>query len=83
MNGQVPSTPEEFQLWMVQKVGEIHTSQAQMAGDLRVAVSEHRALKTRVDSIERDARVAKYWENGKFIVLGSIHAFANALKFHI
>jgi len=83
MSDQLPRTPEEFQLWMVEKVGEIHTSQAAMAGDLKVAMTEHRALKDRVKGIEAEARSAKHWENGKILGLALIHAAANALKIHI
>jgi hypothetical protein len=68
MNG-IPKTPEEFQIWMVEKVGEIHTTQAVMNGKLDVSISEHRALEQRVSSIERDNRSARYWENGKILAL--------------
>lgn len=64
----VPSTDEEFKLWMVQKVGATHTMLADVAGDLKVRESEHNALKERVVSIESDQKSAKRWENGKFLV---------------
>ena len=66
---RLPSTPEEFQIWMVQKVGEIHTDVATVKGDVKVAIANHDALKSRVTNIERDARVAKYWENGKMLAM--------------
>lgn len=83
MSDSLPRTTEEFQLWMVQKVGEIHTSQAQLAGDVKVAISNHEALKARVDEIEREARTAKYWENGKILAMVFIHGLGNVLGFHI
>jgi hypothetical protein len=64
----IPRTPEEFQLWMVEKVGEIQTSQETIHGDIRVAISNHEALKDRVVKIEDAAKSAKNWENGKFLV---------------
>lgn len=71
---QFPRTAEEFRIWMVQKVGEIHTSQAAMAGDLRVAVAEHGSLRERVTAMEKENQTAKYWENGKILGLLLIQA---------
>ena len=83
MSDSLPRTPDEFQLWMVQKVGEIHTSQAQLAGDVRVAMTQHKALKDRVDTVVADAKTAKHWENGKLLGLFVVHGIANIFKVHI
>jgi hypothetical protein len=57
VNG-LPKTPEEFQLWMVEKVGDIHTKQADLLGELRVMTAKHDALEARVDVIVSDAKRA-------------------------
>lgn len=79
----LPKTSEEFQLWMVEKVGEIHTSQATLLGEVRVASAQHEALKDRVTNIEATARTAKHWENGKFLATFFVHGILNAFKIHI
>jgi hypothetical protein len=64
----IPQTEEEFRLWMVEKVGEIQQGQATIAGDIKTSIANHNALKDRVTNIETDAKSAKNWENGKFLV---------------
>lgn len=66
----IPETPEQFQLWMVEKMGEIQTSQASMNGKLDTAIAKHGALEDRVDEIVDDARSARNWENGKLLGMG-------------
>jgi len=68
---------------MVEKVGEIHTTQAQLSGDVRVAIAQHESLKAQVEDIKRDQRMAKHWENGKFLATFLVHGLLNAFKIHI
>jgi hypothetical protein len=77
------STDEGFRNFMIEKIGEIHTSSAAMEGNLKVAMAQHTALKDRVITIEGAARSAGHWENGKFVALAFVHAIANAFKVHI
>jgi hypothetical protein len=77
------STDEGFRNFMIEKIGEIHTSSAAMEGNLKVAMEQHTALKDRVGTIECAARSAGHWENGKFLVLAGVHAIANIFKVHI
>jgi hypothetical protein len=77
------STDEGFRNFMIEKIGEIHTASAEIAGNVKVAVEQHTALKDRVEGIERSARSAGHWENGKFIALACVHAIANVFKVHI
>ena len=79
---ELPKTQEEFQLWMVEKVGEIHTKQAEILGEVKVTTANHDALKSRVDGIVVDARSAKHWENGKFLVTFAIQSAMHLFKFH-
>ena len=71
----IPQNEEQFRLWMVQKVGEIQTSQETIVGDLKTAIANHNALKDQVDDIKSDAKTAKNWENGKFLVTYAIQGF--------
>jgi hypothetical protein len=77
------STDEGFKSFLIEKIGEIHTSSAAMEGKLNVAIEQHGALKARVSTIESAARSATHWENGKFIALATVHAVANIFKVHI
>jgi hypothetical protein len=72
MSGSIPQTPEEFQFWMVEKVGEIQASQATALGKLETATANYSSLEKRVSSVEDDARSATRWENGKFIAMGAL-----------
>lgn len=65
---EIPQTEEQFRLWMVEKVGEMQASQQTIVGNLNTTLAKHDALKERVISIEDDAKTAKNWENGKFLV---------------
>jgi hypothetical protein len=65
---EIPQTEEQFRLWMVEKVGEIQTSQQTIVGDLKTSIANHNALKEQVDDLKDDAKTAKNWENGKFLV---------------
>jgi hypothetical protein len=65
---EIPQTEEQFRLWMVEKVGEIQTGQETLAGDVKTAIARHDALKEQVDDLKDDAKTAKNWENGKFLV---------------
>jgi hypothetical protein len=64
----IPQTEEQFRLWLVEKVGEIQTSQQTIVGDLKTSIANHNALKEQVDDLKDDAKTAKNWENGKFLV---------------
>jgi hypothetical protein len=64
----IPQTEEQFRLWMVEKVGEIQTGQETLAGDVKTAIAKHDALKEQVNDLKDDAKTAKNWENGKFLV---------------
>jgi hypothetical protein len=77
------STDEGFKNFLIEKIGEIHTASAAMEGNLKATIARHDALKDRVVSIERAARSATHWENGKFIALATVHAVANIFKVHI
>jgi hypothetical protein len=77
------STDEGFKQFLIEKIGEIHTSSATMEGNFKAAMEQHAALKERVGNIERAARSAGHWENGKFIALTLVHAAANIFKVHI
>lgn len=65
---EIPQTEEQFRLWMVEQVGEIKTGQQAIAGDIKAAIANHDALKEQVDDLKSDAKSAKNWENGKFLV---------------
>jgi hypothetical protein len=80
MPGSIPQTPEEFQFWLVEKVGEIQTSQASMNGKLDTAIAKHEALEGRVDEIVDDARSARNWENGKLLGMGLLQTAIIWLK---
>jgi hypothetical protein len=75
----IPQTEEQFRLWMVEKVGEIQTSQQTIVGDLKTAIAHHDALKDQVDDMKADAKSAKNWENGKFLVTYAIQGLAMLL----
>jgi len=77
------STDEGFRSFLIEKIGEIHTTSAAMEGNLKVAMEQHASLKDRVASIESAAKSATHWENGKFIALACAHAIANVFKVHI
>lgn len=68
---------------MVEKVGEIHTAQAELAGDVRVAITQHESLKQQVADIKANARTAQHWENGKILATFLVHGVLNAFKIHI
>jgi len=70
----IPETPEQFQLWMVQQVGEIHTANAAILGKIDTALANHDALEKRVGGIEDDAKDARKWENIKFAGAGFVQA---------
>ena len=76
-----PSNPDEFPIWMVEKIGQIHTQQAEISGKIDVAIAQHAALKERVDVVEAEARTAKHWENGK-ILLSTLASFSAAFFRH-
>lgn len=68
MNG-IPKTDEEFRLWMVDKVGEIHTATAGLSGKIDVSNANHSALQYRMDNVEKAAKSAKNWENAKLLIV--------------
>jgi hypothetical protein len=68
----IPETPEQFQLWMVQQVGDIHTANAAILGEIKTALANHDALEKRVESVEDDAKDARKWENIKFAGAGFV-----------
>jgi hypothetical protein len=64
----IPQTEEQFRLWMVDQIGAIRQGQATIAGHIETAIANHDALKEQVDDLKDDAKTAKNWENGKFLV---------------
>jgi len=78
----IPQNEEQFRLWMVEKVGEIQTGQQTIAGDLKTSIAKHDALKEQVDEIKGDAKTAKNWENGKFLVTYAVQGFMLLLGRH-
>ncbi len=72
MSGTIPQTPEDFQFWMVERVGEIQTSQATILGRIDTAIANHEALVDRVSNLEGNAKDARKWENIKFTAAGLV-----------
>lgn len=79
---EIPQTEEQFRLWMVEKVGEIQTGQETLAGDVKTAIAKHDALKEQVNDLKDDAKTAKNWENGKFLVTYAVQGFLMFIRRH-